>query len=39
MKYSVEIARLLIKQGCSPSATDAMGLTPVMYALQQVDVF
>jgi len=38
LKYSVEIAQLLVKQGCSPSATDSEGLTPVMYALQQVTI-
>jgi len=36
MKYSVEIAELLVKHGCSPSVRDNDGLTPVMYAVQQV---
>ena len=39
MKYSVEVAQLLVKQGCSPSTRDSDGLTPVMYALQQVDLY
>jgi len=38
MKYSIEIAELLVKHGCSPSVRDNDGLTPVMYAVQQVTV-
>ena len=36
MQYSVEIAELLVKHGCSPAVHDNSGLTPVMYAVQQV---
>lgn len=39
MKYSVEIAELLVKHRCSPSERDNDGLTPVMYAVQQVTNF